>query len=360
MKAPLVSVVILNLNGADYTLKCLASIRKSAFRDCEIIVVDNGSSDDSVEKLRKVKGIRLVTNKENLGFAEGCNVGVRAAKGRLICLLNNDTIVERNWLKALVDAAERFPDAAVFNPKLYDKYEAADYRYANPGTIGLFQAPISIPEFARLQDSFIRTLTASGSAFFRREIVGEPFDADYFAYAEDAQLGWRMNILGHKAVHVPGSIVYHEGGVTRKRMKVSWDFFFVLASRNKVMNMLTLYSGWTLLKLIPYFILYSVLANIIDPRHLISRLKVCAYFLRNSGKVLAKRRRLQSMRKVRDREIVKLMSCKLYDEAYVRLALGRAVLKAVNSLLRGYCWLVCLRTMEFHTLKVEGGILQPV
>lgn len=351
MKNPLVSVIILNLNGIDYTIRCLDSIKKSSCKDYEIIVVDNGSSDNSVAVLGKRKGIRLILNKENLGFAEGNNVGVRAAKGKYICLLNNDTKVDRNWLKELVTAAESDRRIAICNPKFFDKYEEKDYVFKGYGTIGLFHAPVFLPGIEKGAKDYIPSLTASGSAFFRKGIIGEPFDRDYFAYAEDAQLGWRANLMGYKVVHVQSSIVYHEGGATAKKMKVPKDFFFVLAERNKMLNMLTMYSGFTLIRLLPYFLIYPLLASLYDFRHFSSRLKVFLWMVSNIGRVLEKRRLMQRLRRVPDSRIIRLMSFRIYDESHIRNRLMRLFVLVLNRFFCCYCWLVCLRTLEFQ--KVE-------
>ncbi len=348
MKAPLVSIVILNLNGIDYTMRCLDSIRKSVFRDYEIIVVDNGSSDKSVAALRKRKGIRLIENSTNLGFAEGNNVGVRVAKGRYVCLLNNDTKVDRYWLKELVAAAESDKRIAICNPKFFDKYEEKDYHFYGYGTVGLFQAPVFLPQIDRDTKSYVCSLTASGSAFFRKEIMGEPFDADYFAYAEDAHLGWRANLMGYKVINVPKSVVYHEGGATAKKMKVPKDFFFVLAERNKMLNMLTMYSGFTLIRLLPYFLTYPVLANLYDLKHFSSRLKVFLWVVSNIGRILGKRRLMQRLRRVPDSRIIRLMSFKIYGETHIRNRLMKLFVGVLNKFFYCYCWLVCLRTVEFQ------------
>ncbi len=360
MKRPLVSVVILNLNGADYTVRCLDSIRKSAFKDYEIIVVDNGSDKKDVDILGKRRDIRLVRNTVNLGFAEGNNVGVRASKGKYVCLLNNDTKVDRNWLKELVKAVQSDEKIAVCNPKFFDKYEEKDYLFRGYGTIGLFHSPVFLPQIDKDTDYYVRSLTASGSAFFRKDVIGEPFDRDYFAYAEDAQLGWRANLMGYKVVHVPKSIVYHEGGATAKRMKVKRDFFFVLAERNKLLNIFTLYSGFTLLRLLPYLLAHVIFSNVYDPKNFFSRIKVYFWLLSNLGKVLGKRARLQGLRMVPDSGIVKLISCKLYDGAYVRNPLFRMVVSGVNGFFFVYCWLVGLRTVEFRKIRSGKGLVDVV
>ncbi len=357
---PLVSVVILNYNGIDYTINCLDSIKKSVFKDYEIIVVDNGSADSSVEVLKRRKDIRLVQNEKNLGFAEGNNVGVRAAKGKYVCLLNNDTLVDRFWLKELVDAIRIDDSIAVCNPKFFDKYGASDYHFHGYGTIGLLHAPVFLGSISKDTEFHLQSLTASGSAFFKRDIIGEPFDPDYFAYGEDAHLGWRTNLMGYKVIHVPKSIVHHEGAVTAKRMDVPWDFFFILAERNKLTNLFTMYSLFTLIRLFPYFIVNFIFAGIYDPRHFFSRMKVYFWMFSNFGKVREKRKRMQGLRKVNDAEIVKLMSFKIYDGYYVNNVLLKPFVSVLNGFFYLYCILVGLKTMEFFKMSNSKGIFGPV
>ncbi len=358
-KIPLVSIVILNYNGIDYTINCLESIKKSVFKDYEIIVVDNGSTDNSVEVLSKRKDIRLVQNEKNTGFAEGNNIGTRVARGAYVCLLNNDTLVHKNWLKELVDAAGKDNSIAVCNPKFFDKYGASDYHFHGYGTIGLFHAPVFLPFLDKDSKECIRSLTASGSAFFKKDVIGEPFESDYFAYAEDAQLGWRTNLMGFKVIHVPASIVYHEGAVTAKRMDVPRDFFFVLAERNKLTNIVTMYGAFALIRLLPYFLVNFILANIYDPGHFFSRFKVYSWIISNFGKVMQKRKRMQSLRRVSDKEIVRLMSYKVYDEHYIKSWLLKPFVYVLNRLFFLYCSVVGLRTIEFCRLRSKRGIISP-
>ncbi len=352
MKKPLVSVVVLNYNGINYTLKCIDSIKKNAFKDYEIIVVDNGSEDNSVELLNKTKGIKLIENKKNTGFAEGNNIGVRESSGKYICLLNNDTLVDKNWLLELVKAIKSDKNIAVCNPKFFDKYDDQDYKFKGYGTISLFHAPIFLPNIDKHIETCIRSLTASGSAFYKKEIMGEPFDADYFAYAEDAHLGWRANLMGYKVVHVPKSTVKHEGGATAKKMKVKWDHFFVMAERNKLMNLITMYSPWTLIRILPFFIAYTLFSSIYDLKHMLSRAKAHYWIISHLGEILKKRTRMQALRKVPDSKIIEFMSCKIYDEKCIKNPIFKAIVSGINMFFYVYCMVLDLRTIEFQKGKV--------
>ena len=122
--APLFSVIVLNWNGRHLLEECLSSIRSQTFRDFETIVVDNGSTDGTVDWLKErwAESVSTVALPSNLGFAGGNNAGIRVARGRYVILLNNDTAVDPGWLAAMDDAVRRHPDAGMFTPKILNYY----------------------------------------------------------------------------------------------------------------------------------------------------------------------------------------------------------------------------------------------
>ena len=106
---PLVSVIVLNYNAGELLLNCIESIKKSAYKNLEIIVVDNISTDKSQKRCKeKYPDIKLIQNNENFGYCEGNNIGIREAKGDYIIILNPDTIVESNWIEELISAYNKF------------------------------------------------------------------------------------------------------------------------------------------------------------------------------------------------------------------------------------------------------------
>ncbi|HHW03154.1 MAG TPA: glycosyltransferase [Thermoanaerobacterales bacterium] len=147
----LCSIIVLTCNQLEYTKKCLNSVRIYTDVPYEIIIVDNGSTDGTVDFLEKQNDITLVKNDKNLGFAKGCNQGIKISKGEFIVLLNNDTIVTKNWLRNLVDFMNNHEDAGIVGPvtnnvsgmqkinvdlktiddihKFADKYNNSDLRY---------------------------------------------------------------------------------------------------------------------------------------------------------------------------------------------------------------------------------------
>ncbi|PIZ71178.1 MAG: glycosyltransferase family 2 protein, partial [Candidatus Portnoybacteria bacterium CG_4_10_14_0_2_um_filter_44_20] len=108
MFKPLVSIIIPNLNGEKFLEDCLESLREQTCRNFEIILIDNGSTDNSVSRAKKFfPEVKIIKNQENLGFAKANNQGFEISKGEYIATLNNDTVVDRNWLKELVAVAEK-------------------------------------------------------------------------------------------------------------------------------------------------------------------------------------------------------------------------------------------------------------
>ena len=108
---PLVSIIILNYNAGNLLLECIESLLQTNYQKFEIIIVDNASKDDSINKCKeRFVDIQIIENRKNLGYCEGNNVGIRKAKGEFIVILNPDTIVESNWLKELVNGYEIFGD----------------------------------------------------------------------------------------------------------------------------------------------------------------------------------------------------------------------------------------------------------
>jgi GT2 family glycosyltransferase len=214
----LVSVIILNWNGGSYIRQCLDSVLAQDYRNLEIIVVDNASEDGSQDIVRKnYRDVVIVQNQQNLGFSAGNNVGMKQARGDFILILNNDTELDPKCvteLKRSVDIGPRYGTSA---PKIYLK--------DSPGTIAaagivVFPDGLSIGR-GRFEPGFLyekeeEVFFSSGCcALYRKEmledikIFDEYYDEDFFAYAEDTDLGWRARLRGWKCAYAPAALVYH-------------------------------------------------------------------------------------------------------------------------------------------------------
>jgi GT2 family glycosyltransferase len=217
MSNPLLSVIVLNWNGKRFLDECLSSLRAQTYKDFEVILVDNGSNDGSVEFIKDKYGelVTLIENERNLGFATGNNQGIRAAKGDYILLLNNDTRVDPRWMEELVKVAEKDRTIGMCASKIlcYDDPRVID----NVGHLlyrdGLNRGRGRLEKDVGQYEEIEEVLFPSGcAALYRREMLEEIglFDDDFFAYGDDTDLGLRGRWAGWRCLYVPQAVVYHK------------------------------------------------------------------------------------------------------------------------------------------------------
>ncbi len=212
-----VSIVIPNYNGKAYIADCLNSIRTQSRMPDRVIVIDNGSQDQSADIVESdFPEITLIRLAENTGFCGAVNRGIEASEGLdYVILLNNDTIVEKEFTKELVDAMDRHRDAfscqakmlKMSDPTLLD--DAGDL-YCALGWA--FARGKNRPEREFLKEERIFS-SCAGAAIYRKKVLDEIgyFDEHHFAYLEDADIGWRARLYGYHNYFVPASRVLHVG-----------------------------------------------------------------------------------------------------------------------------------------------------
>jgi len=221
----------LNYNGKAYIEQCLDSVLKSEYRNFEVILVDNASTDGSFELARKKFSsndkIRFLSNESNLGYAEGINRGLKASSlaAEYIAILAVDTKVDTKWLKNLLLVAEKNEKIGITTSKVLqmDNPDRID-------TAGGISDPLCFPYqrgvnassdgFNEVDEIFY----ADGTVFLMRKTVAEEvkimgsfFDPLYFCYYEDIDLCWRVRLRGYRIVLVPSSLVYHKRGGTSSK-----------------------------------------------------------------------------------------------------------------------------------------------
>lgn len=307
---PLVSIVVVNYNGAGFLGECLKSVFAQPYRPIEVIVVDNGSSDESVNLIRnEFTEVLLKVNVSNEGFAGGNNRGVSAAKGDMMVLLNNDTVVDERWLFTLVDALKD-PRVGVVTSKVITE-GVPDRFYQMNGTLNYAGYNI-MRHFTDLSTVFF---AGGASLGFRRDVVGVPFPEEFFLYHEDVFLSWRMRLKGFAVKMVQESVVWHKGSETAKRQTGELVTFY--QERNRLLNCLFFYQSRTLLLLIPYFIADGVakilLSCLIGRKSLIGILRSYWWIMTHGRWIFNRREELQLERQITDREILRLMSAKVVD-----------------------------------------------
>jgi GT2 family glycosyltransferase len=233
------SIIIINWNGAAHLPVCLNALRAQTVSDFEIIVADNASHDESLPLLaRDYPEVKVVALSKNLGFAGGNNAGIRAARGDIIILLNNDTEVDPHWLEEILAAFERHPAAGFVasKMKLFDRrdtfHTAGDFYRLDgiPGNRGVWE--IDRGQYDREEYVFS---ACGGSAAYRKSMLDQIglLDEDFFYSCEDIDLAWRAQLAGWKCIYAPQAVVYHKLSATGGGKTASFydgrNFIYVIA-----------------------------------------------------------------------------------------------------------------------------------
>lgn len=240
IKSSLVSIIIVNFNGLGLLRNCLKSLEKNSYENTEIIIVDNGSRDGSIREIKnlksKIKNLVLIENKKNLGFAEANNQAVAIANGELILLLNNDTIVEANFLKILVDKINNDSRIGVVQPKIIfldtGRLQSGCAFLTSLGFLYYFGYGQNPSE--NKYNKSIPIFSANGACMLiRKKLVNKVnlFDKEFFAYYEETDFCHRVWLAGYKVIYEPASVIYHKGGQTSRKMPESFIFFHSFKNR---------------------------------------------------------------------------------------------------------------------------------
>ncbi len=216
-----VSVVVVNFNGARLLDDCLCSLSQQIYRSFEVVFVDNGSTDDSLSKARRLlPGIRCVPLSENRGFAGGANAGIRAACGEHVILLNNDTLVAPDFLEELVLAADQNPRIGMVAPKILNYSDrtlidsVGGLLLCRQGkALGRGRGERDHGQYDKIHEVL---MPCGCAALYKRALFEDVglLDERFFAYCEDSDLGLRARWAGWEAVSAPRAVVYHKYSAT--------------------------------------------------------------------------------------------------------------------------------------------------
>ncbi len=302
----MISVVVLNYNGLRYLERCLSSLLAQTYSDFEVIVVDNGSSDDSVNYIEShYPQVTVVKNSDNLGFSGGTNVGIARAKGDYILTLNNDTYLDQDFLKHIikpmlyVDSVGMCASKMIFPDGRINSTGICLSRSGAAWNRGMFE--VDRGQYEASIDIFG---PCAGAALYRKKMLEEVglFDEDFFLYMEDVDLAFRAKLAGWGCTYVHKAVAFHIHGGTAG---FGSDLSVYYGNRNIV---------WYVLKDFPRWLLLSSLLWIVG-----RNLAVIPYYAaRGQGKVILKskidalrgapkmlRKRRQIVRKISDREVAK-------------------------------------------------------
>ncbi len=305
------SVIIPNWNGKHLLEICLPSLEKQSFKDFEVLIIDNGSSDNSLRYIKEnFPSFRVTVLDKNLGFAPAVNIGIRKSRCKYIILLNNDTEMDKDCIKFFVKAADEHPEAGFIAAKILNFYKrniidnAGDYidGGGHPNTRGTGKR--DGPQFNKPGFSFMAT---GGGSLFKKsafEKVGL-FDEEYFVYMEDVDFCLRAQMQGIKGWFEPKAKIYHIRMATSSKNP---SLFQYLTFRNMTINIIKNFPAGLLLD--DFNWLRVILVNLNTVFYLTkmgffwSAIKAQWYIISHIGSLLKKRAEIQKKKQVPDQYFI--------------------------------------------------------
>ena len=249
-----VSVIIVNYNGKKLLEKCLESLFKVNYNNFEVIIVDNNSTDNSIDFLtNNYPSVIIIKLDSNKGFAEPNNIAAKIAKGDCLLFLNNDTIVTPNFISEMIEVIKSNKKIAICQSLLLKSDNSIDSSGDFIDELGVcFNSKSTTTEIKEIFSARGASMLIEKKIF---DLVGG-FDEKFFATFEDVDLGWRSWILGYKSVLVPKSIVYHVGGQTVNTFKNKIAFH---GFKNQLTMKITNFESRLILKvLFKFFLKYGI------------------------------------------------------------------------------------------------------
>lgn len=309
----LISVIIINWNKKKYLATCLKSLFLNDDK-LEVIVVDNASTDGSKEFLKiKYPKVKIIENRENLGFAQGNNQGFNLSKGKFVLFLNNDTKVTKGFLKPLVKVLKSDPRIGGVQGKILlledkDKLDSIGAFFTNTGF--LYHYGFRKKNNPKL-DKQIELFSAKGACMmFKRDVLeklkveGEVFDQQYFAYHEETDMCHRLWLAGFKIKYVPESLIFHKVGATS--IKLGDSIIQYHSFKNRIDSYIKNLSLIFLVKVLPLHLFLCFVAAftyLVRGKHVVSLaiIKSLIWNIFNLGQTLRKRKIIQTkIRKISD------------------------------------------------------------
>jgi len=306
-----ISVIIVNYNGKKYLEKCLDSLLQTNYRNYEIIIIDNHSTDDSIDLIRqRYPQVKLIELEKNYGFAEPNNIAAKTATGKYLHFLNNDTVVSPDFLDELVKIMEQDSDIAISQSILLHFDETVDSSGDYIDTLGRAYNSKKRPEQVQ------PILSARGASMMARKDIFWKlggFDKEFFATFEDVDIGWRAWISGYKVVVVPKSIVYHVGGQTIKEINSLIRFHGI---KNSLILRLTNFEFFTASKSIVLLFFVIMIRKIfgvvvvkdpevgLPPPSFGAIIRGIGWVMKNCRHIIAKRSKVNSQRVYSTRDLI--------------------------------------------------------
>lgn len=307
-KIQLISIIIVNWNGKKWINKCINSLQKQSYNNLEILIVDNGSTDGSVKHIKdNYKNVHVIESKINLGFAGGNNIGINAAKGKYILLLNNDAWIDPDFISKLY---------SFYKKGLYDVVGPMENDYNN----SKFDKNISTIDFfghtviKKLnKQSFKKAFYKSGVCLlFKKSLYIQTgrFDNDFFMYEEEVDWFWRLHLL-NKRVGIAENIFIHHFGAGSTGSGIKY-YTFLWRNQNVLQMLLKNYSWYNLVWVLPIYFIQNIIEilfflAILKPEFAYSYIQGWTYNIRYFSRTIKKRCWVQKNRLASDFKILKKM-----------------------------------------------------
>lgn len=267
---PKVSIVTLTWNTTEITLDFLKSINEHCnYGNLEVIIVDNGSKENPTAALKAVYPAAIIlVNEKNLGFTGGNNVGIKAATGDYLFIVNNDTEFTPGLLEGLLSIFEQYPDAGIVSPKFHYFYHKGTIEYAGYNTVNIFtgrNGMIGCKEEDKGQYNEIKTTNYAhgGGMMVSREVVKKVggLPEEFFIYYEEFDWCEQIKRAGYKVYYQPGSLIYHKESMTTGKSSPFKTFYH---TKNRILFMKRNMPLTNYLIFLTYFTFLTVPKNTIN------------------------------------------------------------------------------------------------
>ena len=319
IRSDLVSVTLVTYNSGRFIKRCLDSVLEQKYSFKEIIVIDNNSIDGTADILEQFEDrCRVVYNQENVGFAAAQNQAIGMSKGEWVLALNPDVLLLPNFIGALVEAGKLDPKVGTVCGKLLTmsaNFVIPDQPqvdstgiYFNPMLRHLDRGSLEVDNGHYLKYEYVFGATAA-AALYRREMIedialdGEFFDNDFFVYREDADVAWRAQLLGWRCLYTPYARGYHVRSVLPGMRRALPPEINMHSVKNRFLMRMKNISKELYLRNWFSITLRDVIVVICCLTYEHSSLKAFWYLAKNWGRVMSKRREIQSRRRVDEKYI---------------------------------------------------------
>ncbi len=329
MSYPLVSIIVINYNGKNLLEKFSPSVANLNYPNCEVTVVDNASTDDSVEFLKNsYPQFKIIQADKNYGTAEGSNIGARYANGEYIFFISNDMELDKDILNYMIERMKNDPKIGICTCKMRritEEGEKLNIIDSVGGDLDIFGFPSArgINEIDEGEyDCFAEVFFSFGGAMLIRKKVFQEtggYDSSFFTLADDIDLSWRVRLLGYKTVVEPKGFLYHSVSATlgpkfRREQKR------FISERNTLRMLFKNYSSFSLLLILPWYFLLllgEISFFIMLGRFSLANSGITAitWNIKSFPSAVEKRRKIQKNRVFNDKAILRIMRRKSHKFA---------------------------------------------